>query len=114
MDNTVLAVSIQSPTVLQAAYMPFLQGGGLFIPTYRTVPIGAEISMLLTLMGEPHRAVVTGIVVWITPKGAESNRAPGIGLQFKGEEGKSLQAKIKSYLADSIATTPCNRMTHTL
>lgn len=107
----ILALTIKDKNILQSTYMSFLKEGGLFIPTSRQVPLGEEISMLLTLLDEPERLPVTGTVVWITPKGAQGNRAPGIGVQFKGPEGKIVRNKIEVYLA---ATLKSSNPTHTL
>ena len=48
----VLSLSIKERSALFAAYMPFIKGGGLFIPTNKTYKMGEEVFMLLTLMDE--------------------------------------------------------------
>ena len=78
----VLSLNIRERTALYAAYMPFLKGGGIFIPTNRTYKIGDEVFMLLSLMDDPAKVAVQGTVVWITPEGVQGNRTQGIGVQF--------------------------------
>ena len=96
--------------MLYAAYMPFIQNGGLFIPTNKSYNLGDEVFMLLNLMDEPEKIPVAGKVVWITPKGAQGNRAAGIGVQFSAEDDTASK-KIETYLAGSIES---DRPTHTM
>src|ERR1044072_3132815 len=78
----VLSLNIREKAALYAAYMPFLKGGGIFIPTSRPYALGEEVFMLLSLMADPNRIAVQGKVVWITPDGGQGNRTQGIGVQF--------------------------------
>ena len=78
----ILSLTIKDKAVLYAAYMPFLQNGGLFVPTNKHYSIGDEVFMLLTLMDEPEKIPIAGRVVWMTPAGAQGNRKAGIGVQF--------------------------------
>src|SRR6478609_9719491 len=106
----ILSLTIKDKAVLYAAYMPFLQGGGLFIPTNKTYKLGEEIFMLLTLMEEPEKLPLAGKVVWITPKGSQGNRATGVGVQFNDPDNAA-QRKIETYLAGSLES---DRATHTM
>ena len=72
-----LSLNIREKAALYAAYMPFLKGGGIFIPTNRQYQLGEEVFMLLSLMDDPQRIAVQGKVVWITPDGVQGNRTPG-------------------------------------
>ena len=69
----VLSLNIREKAALYAAYMPFLKGGGIFIPTSRDYRLGEEVFMLLSLMDDPNRIAVQGKVVWITPEGVQGN-----------------------------------------
>lgn len=108
--NGILSLTIKDKAVLYAAYMPFLEHGGLFIPTNRSYRIGDEVFMLLNLMDEPEKIPVAGRVVWLTPKRAQGNRAAGIGVQFNGQDDTA-NKKIEAYLAGSLES---DRPTHTL
>ena len=108
--NGILSLTIKDKSVLYAAYMPFIKHGGLFIPTNKSYKLGDEVFMLLSLMDEPEKIPVAGKVVWITPKGAQGNRAAGIGVQFNGDD-PSARTKIESYLAGSLSS---DRPTHTM
>lgn len=105
----ILSLSIRDKAVLHAAYMPFLQNGGLFVPTTRHYQIGDEVFMLLRLLDEEEKLPVAGRVVWITPARAQSNRAAGIGVQFNDPE-KMAQQRIEKLLAGFGQ----DRTTHTL
>ena len=105
-----LSLNIKDKSVLFSAYMPFVQGGGLFIPTNKPYQIGDEVFMLLTLMEEAEKLPVAGKVVWITPRGAQGNRSPGIGVQFIGDD-TTANRKIEEYLAGMLDS---DRATHTM
>jgi type IV pilus assembly protein PilZ len=60
----VLSLNIREKAALYAAYMPYLKGGGIFIPTNRQYQLGEEVFMLLSLMDDPQRIAVQGKVVW--------------------------------------------------
>ena len=106
----ILSLTIKDKAVLYAAFMPFLENGGLFIPTNKQYVIGDEVFMLLNLMDETEKIPVAGHVVWVTPKGAQSNRAAGIGVQFSAQDDTAMK-KIENYLAGILES---DRPTHTL
>ncbi len=106
----ILCPVMKDKAVLYAAYMPFLQGGGLFIPSTKSYKLGDDVFMLLALMDEPEKMPVAGKVVWITPKGAQGNKAAGIGVQFNDPDN-TVQRKIETYLAGSLES---DRATYTM
>lgn len=108
--NGILSLTIKDKAVLYAAYMPFLEHGGLFIPTNKPYRIGDEVFMLLSLMDEAEKIPVAGRVVWVTPKRAQGNRAAGIGVQFNAQDDTA-NKKIEAYLAGSLES---DRPTHTM
>lgn len=111
MRQGILSLTIKDKSALYAAYMPFVTGGGLFIPTNKSYKLGDEVFMLLTLMEEPEKLPVAGKIVWITPKGAQGNRAAGIGVQFSDQDGGNARNKIETYLAGALTA---DRQTHTM
>jgi type IV pilus assembly protein PilZ len=108
--NGILSLTIKDKAVLYSAYMPFLEHGGLFVPTNKPYDIGDEVFMLLTLMDEPEKIPIAGKVVWVTPRGAQGNRTAGIGVQFS-EQDANANAKIENHLAGSLSS---DRPTHTM
>ncbi len=108
--NGIRSLEIKDAAVLYAAYMPFVRNGGLFIPTKKEYDLGDEVFMLLNLMDEPEKIPVAGKVVWMTPKGAQGNRAAGIGVQFNDQDDVA-RRKFETYLAGILTS---DRHTHTL
>lgn len=94
-----ITCSFTSEAALYLAYMPFLKGSGLFIRTNPVYSLGESIQLTINLLSEPEPYLVTGKVVWITPKGAQGNKPPGIGLQFEAANTRNLCNKIETYLA---------------
>ncbi len=107
----VLSLAIKEKAALYAAYMAFIKGGGLFIPTNKPFKIGEEVFMLLSLIDDPMKLKVVGHVVWITPT-AQANKPQGIGVQFSEKDG-GLEArnKIEGLLGNALKST---RPTHTM
>ena len=107
----VLSLAIKEKSALYAAYMPYIKGGGLFIPTNKVYKIGEEVFMLLSLVDDPVKLKVVGKVVWITPT-ASANRPQGIGVQFSEKDGGlEVRNKIESILGGTLKS---NRATHTM
>jgi type IV pilus assembly protein PilZ len=106
----ILSLTIKDKAVLYAAYMPFILGGGLFIPTSKQYQLGEEVFMLLKLMDEPEKIPVAGKVIWVTPKGTQGNKVSGIGVQFTGDETMA-KDKVETYLAGALSS---DRLTHTM
>ena len=46
----ILSLSIKDRQALYSAYMPFVQGGGLFVQSTKRFNLGDEVFLLLTLM----------------------------------------------------------------
>jgi type IV pilus assembly protein PilZ len=106
----ILSISIKELSVLYSAYMPFVENGGLFIPTRKQYEMGDEVFILLGLMDEAERLPLSGKVVWMTPSAAQGNRAQGIGVQFT-EKDNPARGRIEHYLAGMLGG---ERLTHTL
>ncbi|MBZ0092796.1 MAG: PilZ domain-containing protein [Burkholderiales bacterium] len=108
----VLSLSIKERPALYAAYMPYLKGGGIFIPTNKSYKLGDEVFMLLSLMDDPSKLAVAGNVVWITPAGAQGSKSQGIGVQFSDNEGGvAARNKIEGLLGGTLNSS---RPTHTM
>ena len=109
-----LTLTIKDKSALYLAYMPFVKNGGLFIPTNSNYRLGADVFLLLTLMGEDEKLPVAGRVIWVTPKGAQGNqgkRTAGIGVQFSEQDRGQTQKKIETYLAGALSG---DKATHTM
>lgn len=97
----ILSLSIKDKQSLYSAYMPFVNGGGLFVHSTKRFNLGDEVFLLLTLMDLEERLPIPGKVVWITPPGSQGNRRPGIGVQFADtSDGAHARTIIESHLAN--------------
>jgi type IV pilus assembly protein PilZ len=107
----VLSLAIKEKAALYAAYMPWVTGGGLFVPTTRPAQLGDDVYVILSLMDDPAKMSIQGKVVWITPT-STAGRQQGIGLQFnKAEASEQARAKIENLLGSGLKSS---RATHTL
>lgn len=107
----VIQLSIKEKSALYAAYMPFVTGGGVFVPTSRSAQLGDELYLILTLMDDPNKLAITGKVIWITPQGVPG-RQQGIGIQFAADDtGELARSKIETVIGGSAKS---GRSTHTI
>lgn len=100
----ILSLVVKDKAALYAAYMPFVKGGAVFVPTPKRYFLGDEVFVLLTLPESSERLPVAGKVVWTTPMGAQGNRPSGIGVQLaEGPEGEAIRNRIETLLAGLLA-----------
>jgi len=105
-----MSLTVRDAASLYEAYMPYISGGGLFVPTNKYYSLGDDVFIRLTLMDEPEKIPVPGKVVWVTPMGAQGGRQAGIGIQFNDPTG-SVKAKIETYIAGTLSSDrPTNTM----
>ena len=108
----ILSLAVKDKNALFQAYMPFVKHGGVFVPTPKRYFIGDEVFLLLTLPDSAERLPVAGKVVWVTPAGAQGNRAAGIGVQFaETPEGEAVKNKVEVLLAGIMTS---DKVTHTM
>jgi len=106
----ILSLSIKDVATLHRSYMPYVENGGLFIPTKKTYSMGDEIFVLLSLIDEAEKVPISGKVIWLTPKGAQGNRVAGVGVQFSESESAVVNT-IEKYLVGILES---DRPTHTM
>ena len=102
MKNKVLSLSIKDKSSLYASYMPFLENGGIFIPSEQTFELGEEVFMLVNLVDDNEKIPLSGKIVWITPKGAQNNKTVGVGVQFNSLDKGATRDKIEKLLAGAL------------
>lgn len=108
----ILSLVVKDKPALYAAYMPVVKNGGIFVATAKRYFLGDEVFVLLTLPDSAERLPVAGKVVWVTPAGAQGNRAAGIGVQFaETSEGEAIKNRIETLLAGSLSG---EKPTHTM
>lgn len=107
----VLSLSIKEKVALFTAYMPYVNGGGLFIPTNKPFNMGDEVFMLLSLMNDPVKLKIVGKVVWVCPV-PHNGRPQGVGVQFSEKDGgMQVKNKIEAVLGSALKSS---RSTHTM
>lgn len=111
MKNKVLSLSIKDKSSLYASYMPFLENGGIFIPSEQTFELGEEVFMLVNLVDDNEKIPLSGRIVWITPKGAQNNKTAGVGVQFNSLDKGATRDKIEKLLAGALSS---DRKNHTM
>jgi Tfp pilus assembly protein PilZ len=112
---------------LAASYMPFIRGGGLYIPSESIYTLGEQVFLMIRLLNEKEKLAVIGTVVWITPTTRyvgsqlegqversvgrsiersvgrsikrQENKKPGIGVRLEDRENK-VRNKLAYYLPD--------------
>lgn len=100
MMGGIIQVNIADKATLQASYMPFVQGGALFVPTKQAVKMGQEVFVLATLPDQTQKIPLTGKVVWISYK--QSHFKPqGFAIQLVGEKGVFYKNEAEKLLAGS-------------
>jgi type IV pilus assembly protein PilZ len=108
---SVISLAIREKAALYAAYMPFVHGGGIFVPTTRHANLGDDLYLILTLLEDTTKFAVPGKVAWITPPGS-TGRQQGLGIQFaKTEAGEQVRAKIEELIGGALKSS---RPTHTI
>lgn len=84
---------------LSAAWLPFLEPGGLFVATRRDHVLGEEVVLLLQLPDGEKRSVA-GSIAWISADELSGRRRPGAGVALDGEEGQALAETIRRIAGD--------------
>ena len=107
--KAIVSLSISDRGALQAAYMSFVEGGGLFVPTTQQYNLGDEVFLLFGLMDDAERWPVAGKVCWLSSAGGAESA--GIGIQLTGEKADEVKRAIEETLG---ALVDSERETHTM
>ena len=86
---------------LYASYMPFIKGGGLFIPTAKVPKLGDELFAVIILPDDAERMPLTSKVVWINHR-TQGHRPAGFALALVGIEGDAIRRKIEAQLGGAL------------
>ncbi|WP_340600429.1 PilZ domain-containing protein [Acinetobacter sp. HZNU-JH01] len=102
MMGGIIQVNIPDKATLQSSYMPFVVGGGLFVPTKQAVSMGQEVFILATLPEQAQKIPLTGKVIWISHKQTHF-KPQGFAIQLVGEKGVYYKNEAERILAGSKA-----------
>ncbi len=98
MENEVINYVMRDALECNLSYMPFINDGGLFVPTINTYSLGDRVVVDLQLPGKQNSVRIEGKVIWITPRNALHHVLPGIGIQFTGANTKEIRSLIESHI----------------
>ena len=108
----ILSLALKDKNAVYNAFLSFVKGGGIFVPTPKRYNLGDEVFVLMTLPESSERLPVAGKVIWLTPPGAQGNRPAGIGVQFaESAEAEVARGKVEALLA---GITNSDRATSTM
>ena len=107
-----LSLQIKDKKELYSAYMPYVKGGAIFVPTPKRYHLGDEVSLMVSFLEDKSRLPVVGKVVWVSPMGQMGGRRPGVGVQLSEvTENEEIRRKIDATLAGMQETdTPTHTM----
>ena len=97
-----IQVNINDRATLQASYMPYILGGGLFVPSKNPVKMGDEVFVLAGLHEQSQKIPLTGKVVWISQK-QNGIKPQGFAIQLSGEKGIYYKMEAEKLLAGSMS-----------
>ena len=92
-----LTVEYENINQLYRAYMPFVNSGGVFIPTSSAANLGDKVRVSLMLPDDLEATVFDALVVWRNPVGVQGARPIGLGVQLPPDN-----IKIKTLIETSL------------
>ncbi len=112
LPGRMMALQLKDKTLIYNSYMPFLEFGGLFVPTEDPFKLGDEVLLALEFEDPPEKKFLRTKVAWINPARTSANRPKGIGLAFSNDE---ISAQTKSQIEAELGSLLKNdRTTFTL
>jgi len=75
-------VQLRIDELSHAAVTKNISGGGVFVATMRSLPIGIRVTVTLTIPGDSDPVEALAEVRWSRPSQALDDRPAGLGLQF--------------------------------
>lgn len=94
-----MRVSLKDKPIAYYSYMPFLEYGGIFVPTNDEFKMGEEVLLVLELFGSTEKYYLRTRVVWINLSRTTTGQPQGVGLAFGDDE---TGIKCKNYIEDQL------------
>ena len=76
-----MSVSLKDKPIAYYSYMPFLEHGGIFVPTNDEFKMGEEVLLVLELFDNPEKFFLRTRVVWINLSRTTNGQPQGVGLR---------------------------------
>lgn len=100
----VIRLDFEDSRTLYQAYMPFVDGCGLFYPTEEPYSLEQEVFVFLKLPEEHGKFAASGRIVWLNPPKAAVKRVPGVGIQLRGKEAPKIREAVEAALGKMLNT----------
>ena len=100
----VIRLNIEDLKDLYQAYMPFVDGCGIFVATEEKYALQQEVFIFLKLPGDLGKFAASGRIVWLNPPKKISKRVPGVGVQLRGKEAPKIREVIEAGLGKMLAS----------
>ena len=85
LPGKMMSLQLKEKAMLYNCYMPFLEHGGLFVPTEDIFSLGDEVLLAVEIIDHPKKFLRTQ-VAWINPARTSAHRPKGVGLAFGTDE----------------------------
>lgn len=101
-DELQIECQILDIVQLYRAYMPFVKGGAIFLPTEKeNIKLGDILKIKLSLPEAKGDFAFSGKVIWITPRKLLSEEIKtGIGVHIDGPEASEIREQIETLIKD--------------
>lgn len=99
MSERIISYKFTTVKNLYNAYMPFIEKGGLFIPSRESFSLGEKVMLDILFLDHPKAYQIPGQVAWLTPAGAQGGKPQGVGVQFIGDDADKIRIQIETHLA---------------
>lgn len=95
----IITYNIPDADTLYSSYLPFVQNGGLFVPSSRNHSLGEEVFVAITLPDSQERYPLNGKVIWINHR-TVGTRPAGFAVQFGTDpNGTHIRNEVEKLLA---------------
>lgn len=112
LPGKMMALHLRDKAMIYNSYMPFLEFGGVFVPSDDNFKLGDEVLLSLELGEEGDKKFLRTKVAWINPARTSANRPKGIGLAFNSDEVSiAVRSRIEAMLGNVLRS---ERPTYTL
>lgn len=104
LNAKVIRIQIADMRALYQAYMPFIEGCGIFHESDQSFNLGEEVFVFLSLPDDLGRFACAGEVVWLNPPSKAMKRVPGIGIKLRGRDVENIHDTIEKGLGKNLNT----------
>ncbi|SUO97959.1 PilZ domain-containing protein [Suttonella ornithocola] len=100
----VIQLKLNDNRELYQAYMPFVDGCGIFFATEEQYQLDQEVFVFLELPEKAGKFAASGRIVWLNPPKPAVKRVPGIGIQLRGREAPKIREAIEESLGKMLSS----------